>query len=64
MLECPTMARLKIDLQNADSPKRRMYLLATISNHKHDCEICSGRYQIAGAQQVRDQAFAGTWGKK
>lgn len=64
MLECPVLQSLRSDLLKAATPKERVVLLAKISNHKHECDICSGRYQVAGAQQIRDQAFSGSWGLK
>jgi hypothetical protein len=63
MFECTELQKLRSDLLKATTPKERVVLLAKISNHKQSCEICSGRYQVAGVQQLRDQAFAGTWGK-
>lgn len=59
---CPTMLQLIKDRDNAKTPKERVIILARMSNHKQDCDICSGKYHMAGAQQVRDQAFAGSWG--
>lgn len=63
-MDCPVIIQLRKDRDNAKTPKERMATLAKMSNHKVDCPYCNGTYQVAGAQQVRDQAFVGSWGIK
>jgi len=64
MFDCTVLQQLRKDLQKAKTPKERMKLISDITNHRHECEICSGRYQSAGLQQLHDQAYAGTWGNE
>lgn len=44
--------------------EERQAKLAEISTHRTKCKTCSGEYQLAGLQQLHDEAFAGSWGLK
>lgn len=61
-MDCSLVQLMRKQLLKTKTHADRMKLIADISNHKQECEFCSGRYQLPALQQLKDQAYAGTWG--
>lgn len=64
MLECTKLIQLRSEYGYLKTPKEREIQLRIISQHRKNCMVCNGSYQLAGAKQVKDKAFAGSWGLK